>query len=362
MDKKSIQWGLVLLLALSSPRVIAQADSSWQATPQVRIGGFIEVFYAFDFNQPEGSSRQPYLFNHNRHNEVNLNSGIIQMALEHPKYRANLALQAGTYAMDNYAAEPPMLQHIYEANAGFALNKKNTLWIDAGIFESFIGFESVMSLDNLTLTRSLAAENSPYYMTGARLSYDVKKWHISAWVLNGWQRIQREEGSVYPSVGTQVQFRPSEALTLNLSSFAGTDHPDITIAYRIFNNLYADWKISRRIRVIGGFDYGIQQNPGIGGSFRWYAPVLIAQYALSEKWKTAVRAEHYNDLQGVIVTHVEGAGFRSTGISWNVDYTPHPSIACRMEARTIGTDNNLWQNMFVAASIAVKLDHVLKTE
>ena len=351
---------VIMLLVLSSSRVYAQTDSSWHATPQLRIGGFIDVFYVYDFNQPEGNSRQPYLFNHNRHNEVNLNAGIIQVALEHPKYRANLALQAGTYAMDNYAAEPPMLQHIYEANVGLALNQKNTLWLDAGIFESFIGFESVMSLDNLTLTRSLAAENSPYYMTGARLSYNVKKWHISAWILNGWQRIQRVEGSVFPSVGTQVQFRPSEALTINLSSFAGTDNPDITVAYRIFNNLYADWKISRRFRVIGGFDYGIQQNPGIGGSFRWYAPVLIAQFALSERWKTAVRAEHYNDLQGLIITTEQGLGFRSSGFSWNVDYTPHPSIACRMEARTIGADGNLWQNMFVAASVAVKLEHGFK--
>ena len=37
----------------------------------------------------------------------------------------------------------------------------DNLWLDAGIFVSHIGLESANSRDNLTLTRSIMADNSP---------------------------------------------------------------------------------------------------------------------------------------------------------------------------------------------------------
>ncbi len=74
-----------------------------------------------------------FLFNHNRHNELNLNLGLLKLSLNHSKYRANFALQAGTYSNDNYAAEPGLLKNIFEANIGISLTEKNNLWLDAGI-------------------------------------------------------------------------------------------------------------------------------------------------------------------------------------------------------------------------------------
>ena len=69
--------------------------------------------------------------------------------------------------------------------------------ITAGIFTSHIGFESAVSKDCWTLTRSILADNSPYYESGARLTYtsNNNKWLISALALNGWQRIQRPAGN-----------------------------------------------------------------------------------------------------------------------------------------------------------------------
>jgi hypothetical protein len=156
---------LILLFACLSNIVSAQNDSIWQEKPTFNISGFLDVFYVYDFNQSQGAKRQPFLFNHNRHNEFNLNLGFAKLGLEHSKYRANLALQTGTYANDNYSAEPGLLKNIFEANVGLSLNKKNNLWIDAGVFASHIGFESAISTDNWTMTRSLLAENSPYFLS-----------------------------------------------------------------------------------------------------------------------------------------------------------------------------------------------------
>jgi len=140
-----------------------QVYPGWNQKPTVNIYGFVDIYYVYDFNKPVTDYRQSFFYNHNRHNEFNLNLGLIRLQLVHPKYRANLSMQTGTYANDNYAAEPGVLKNIYEAVVGISLNKENNLWLDAGIMGSHLGFESAVSIDNLTLTRSLSAENSCFY-------------------------------------------------------------------------------------------------------------------------------------------------------------------------------------------------------
>lgn len=120
-------------------------------------------------------------------------------------------MAVGSYMNANYAAEEGVLKNIYEANVGVKLSKTKNLWIDAGILPLHIGFESAIGADCFTLTRSMMAENSPYFETGAKLSYsaDNGKWDMAILVLNGWQRMQRVEGNTTPAFGHQLTFRPS---------------------------------------------------------------------------------------------------------------------------------------------------------
>lgn len=354
---------LALILIGSLPST-AQTDSVWQAPPTLRISGFADVFYAFDFGHPPGPERQPFLFNHNRQNEWNINQAIIRLELEHPKYRANLALQTGTYAQDNYAAEPEILRHIFEGNIGISLSGSKYLWLDAGVFPSHIGFESAVSTDNWTLTRSLLAENSPYFETGVRLTYQPdSRWEFAGLLLNGWQRIQRQAGNSLPAFGTQIRFRPNDRLTLNWSSFTGSDDPDENRRIRHFHNFYAQFQCSERIGLIAGFDLGAQQrrkNSSVHDF--WLSPVLIGQYVWNARWKTAVRAEYYQDRSGIMIPTDTENGFATAGMSINVDYSPAPPILCRMEVRYLGSQDEIFQtregladrHLLVAASMAVR--------
>src|SRR5262245_3758518 len=192
------------------------------------VSGYLETYYVYDFNKPADNTRPSFVYAYNRHNEVNLNLGFIKGSYNTDNVRANLALMTGTYANANLAAEPGVLKNIYEANAGVKLSARKNLWVDAGIFTSHIGFESAVGKDCWTLTRSIFADNTPYYEAGAKISYtsDNGKWFLSGLVLNGWQRIQRVSGNSLPSFGTQITFKPSSTVTLNSSSFIGTDKPD----------------------------------------------------------------------------------------------------------------------------------------
>jgi hypothetical protein len=362
--KQIWQFNTTLLLFLLSIQLSAQIDSSWTEKPVVQLSGFADIFYVYDFNQPQGAERQAFLFNHNRHNEFNLNLGFVKFNIEQTKYRANFALQTGTYANDNYAAEPVLLKNIFEANIGISLNDKNNLWLDAGVMPSHLGFESAISMDNMTLTRTLSAESSPYFLTGAKLTYNpTEKWELAALLVNGWQRIQRLEGNSLPSIGTQVIYKPNEKTSLNWSSFIGTDDPDATRRMRYFNNFYGQFQLSKNFSFITGFDVGVQQQSKNSSTYDyWLSPVFIGQLTINEKWKTAFRAEYYQDKTGVIIPRMTENGFQTTGVSLNLDYSPAQNISCRIEARWFNSKDTIFEtstnpsnnNFFIGTSLAIR--------
>lgn len=88
---------MIISFVLPGIELFAQNDSTWHQKPTFNVSGYLDVFYVYDFNQPQGNFRQPFLYNHNRHNEFNLNLGLVKLGVEHARYRANLALQTGTY-------------------------------------------------------------------------------------------------------------------------------------------------------------------------------------------------------------------------------------------------------------------------
>jgi hypothetical protein len=338
----------------------AQPDSLHRPTWQ--LSGYLETFYAYDFNRPGGVSRQDFLFNHNRHHEVNLNLGLIRLSVEDMRYRGAFALQTGTYAADNYAQEPEMLQFIHEAYAGLALNTGSTLWLDMGIFGSHIGFESAIGADNLTLTRSLLAENSPYFLSGARLTWAPSpNWELEALVLNGWQRIQRLPGNSMLSMGTRATYSPRAGITLNWSTFIGTDDPDPTRRMRYFNNLYGQFSIGERWQLIAGIDTGWQQQEKGGSRFhRWMSPVAIVRYQWTDHWAMAGRVEWYDDPHLVIMPG-ENA-FRTGGLTGSLDYSPVPGLVWRMEGRWLLASRPIFDragagvhdNFVMATSVCLK--------
>lgn len=340
------------------------AGNAQDSSSGLTISGYAEAYYSYDFNKPLDNNRPGFIYSHNRHNEFNLNLGFIKASYTQERVRANLALAAGTYMNANYAAEPAVLKNIYEANVGIKLSKKKNFWLDAGIMPSHIGFESAVSKDCWTLTRSLLADNSPYYEAGAKLSYssDNGKWLFSASALNGWQRIKRVDGNSLMSWGTQLQFKPSDKVLLNYSTFIGTDKPDSARLARLFHNFYGVFTLSDQWGITAGFDMGTEEKAFNSSSVNtWYSPVLIVKYSLSNKWTLAVRGEYYSDKNGVIIPTGTQNGFKTTGVSLNVDHSPAKNIWLRLEAKTFKSKDKIFiknanmtdGNTVISSSIAV---------
>lgn len=353
---------LLIIMVLACFKAKAQNDT----TPSpLSFSGYLEVYYIYDFGNPSDHTRPAFIYSHNRHNEVNLNLGFVKAAYGTNNLRANLALMAGTYANANLAAEPGVLKNIFEANAGVKISKNANLWVDAGIFGSHIGFESAIGMDCWNLTRSIMADNSPYYESGAKISYtsDNEKWFVSLLVLNGWQRIQRVDGNNFPAFGHQLTFKPTDKITLNSSSFIGSDTPESTRQMRYFHNFYAIFQLFEKFGLIAGFDIGAQQKSKDSGDYNvWYAPVLIAQFSPTQKIHIAARGEYYSDENQVIIATGTPNGFQTYGYSLNVDFNITDNAMWRIEGRAFSSKDEVFtengnpskNNYFAGTSLAVK--------
>lgn len=334
---------LTALIAFGFGNLHAQSASKSPFT----FSGYADAYYSYDFGKPENHTRPGFLYSYNKSNEVNLNLGMAKVNYSKENIRGNFALMAGTYAQYNMSAEQNLLQNVYEANIGVKISKNHNLWIDAGIMPSHIGFESAIGKDCQTLTRSILAENSPYYEAGVKIGYTSEsgKWYLAGMYLNSWQRIEKVEGNQTPAFGTQVTYKPSDNVTLNWSTYAGNEQPDIDKKWRYFNNFYGQLKVTEKTNITAGFDIGSQQSAKNSNKYdTWFSPVLILQYKPTNKIKLAARGEYYNDEKGVIIATETPNGFKTYGFSANFDYLVSDNVMFRIEARNLSSKDEIFTN------------------
>lgn len=358
MKKSILGAALLVTLATSAQHDSIKTVKQGETKNPFTISGYAEAYYSYDFDKPSGHSRPGFFYNYNRHHEVNVNLAFIKGNYSTERVRANVAFAVGSYMNANYAAEPGTLKNIFEANAGYKLSAKKNLWFDIGIMPSHIGFESAIGKDNWTLTRSLVAENSPYFESGAKLTYgtDNGKLTLSAVALNGWQRITRVERNSLVSLGTQVYYQPTDKVILNYSTFFGTDKPDTARLYRTYHNFYGIFEISPNLGFTAGIDIGTEKlSPNGKGVNTWYTPVCIIRFTPISKWTVALRGEYFNDEQGVIIATQTPNGFRTVGASLNLDYLPLKNVALRFEGRYLDSKDAIFSRDGAAKDNATAL-------
>ena len=317
---------VVLMLVLPGTSWGVEAPAS-----KVTWGGFIDSYYAYDFNNPSQHDRS-FTTQPARHNEFNLNLAYIEAKLAEENVRGRLAIQAGTSVQSNYAGEPtvgtvsgPLLsRHIQEAYAGYRLAEG--LWVDGGIFFSHIGMESFISRDNWTYTRSLVADYSPYYQSGVKFSYQPsQQWGFQFHILNGWQNISENNDS--KSIGTQISYSPSSKWSITYNTLIGKE-----IEFRHFHDAVLKYTVNDdwQMGLQGDLGFQLRSGSAVG---KWYGIALIQRYALTKTVAIAGRAERYFDDRQIIVSTGTANGFQTWGASANLDVQVDPRMVWRTELR-----------------------------
>jgi len=332
----------------SAPPDTTKAAAAADTVPKVAFGAFIDSYYAWDFDRPYDFDRA-YTTQPARHAEFNINLAYLEAKLTAPSFRGRLALQFGTSVQANYAAEPriggisgpSVSQYLQEATAGYKLS--STLWIDGGIFAAHTGYEGWISRDNLTYSRSLMADFSPYYEAGVKLTWTPSTAVTAQFdVLNGWQDISNY--NTPPALGARVDYMVSPVLTLSYDNFIGNVAPDSAIPrVRFYNDWIAQYNPTGRWQFAAVFDLGLQSRTASdAGTATWYGAALIGKYHPTPKVGIVGRVERYADPSRAIVQTNLPATFAVSGASLGVDVDPVPRILWRTEARGLRGDQPVY--------------------
>lgn len=322
-----------------------------------KISGYLEAYYSYDFNLPDNHEKPDFLYNFKRHNEFSLNLALVNLTYEADKVRGNLSLMAGNYSQYNLADEPVWAQMIYEGSVGVLL--KENLWLDVGVMPSHIGFESAIGMDTWHLSRSLLAENSPYFLTGARFTYGLEdNLDLIFWLTNGWQNVQRKAGNQSLGMGFGINYRPMEGVEFNYANYFGNEYPQTLRLNRFFNNFYLQYLVDDWGFTIGA-DYGIEEKLFSTDFNSWFGLTFSLKRNLSERLILATRGEYYSDRKAVILNR----GMRISGFSLNLDYQLTDRSLIRVECRQFSSPENIFErpagklskgNTAVNTSLALK--------
>ena len=328
---------------------------------------YLESYMGHDLLHPSNQLRSSFIFNHKRLNEIGLNAGILGFDYDYRRIKASLSAVQGTYSLYNMAEEPAALASVYEAHFSYQLLRDHELWINVGIMPSNLGFESVLAQKNRMMTRSMLAENSPYYLNAAKLHYTSgnQKWYFEALLSNGWQKMI--DG--YLSAGHTIQFRPNTHWVINSSSFIGqveisplSNSADLRHR-RFFHNFFVQYERAA-FNLTGGFDFGYDQlmaEPDNGGS--WLAGILEFSYQWNEKLHTSVRGEYFFDPNQYVVYNSSNDEFENLGLALNFGYHLHEYILWHIEGRAFQSMNPFYggalasdkQSLYVGTSLTLHL-------
>lgn len=311
---------------------------AYSAIAEVKYGGFLDTYYAYDFNNPSDHERQ-YTTQPVRHNEFNVNLAYAEAVIQKEKTRGRLALQFGQSVIKNTTQEPtrgttsgPEDAKVFqEAYIGKKIGEKT--WVDMGIFLGNIGAESWISKDNWTYSRALNLDYVPYYSSGVRFEHHLNQTEtLQLHILNGWQNMSENNSS--KALGILYKNEINEKLTFTYNNFFGEERiVSNKDRHRGYHNFILRYLYSEKWQFLGAFDFGHQGQQNNTGMDGWMATTFTARRVLNPEQAIAMRTEYYNDPhQSNVVTGTPN-GFEVIGQSVNFDQKLDESTLWRTELR-----------------------------
>lgn len=311
---------------------------------KISFGGYVDAFYGIDFGRNPSGDR-PYGVSFSRTDEVNVNLAYVDVKYSSNNIRARFVPGFGSYMAANYNAEPIQLRNFVEATVGFRLSEKGNIWVDAGVIGSPYTNESAISRDHLMLTRSLAAEYVPYYLSGVKIGAQLSnKVNAYGYLLNGWQNIQ--ETNKQKSVGTQIEYRPTDKILINWNTYLGYEEGLLTPTFRgrQFTDLFIIYNPEGRFSMTACAYVGRQERSDTNAVI-WYNANVIGRYRLDRKLSVAARYELFNDSRGAVSVNTLDAskGLATQSGTVGLTYKLQDYILLRADYRYFWSDQDTYR-------------------
>jgi hypothetical protein len=306
-DANESEAGKVLSDHAAAKKARAEDQATTPAESPWHFGGFADVAYPFDFNHPEN-----HIFRSRsttwKVNRVYLNMAGVYLkkkADEKSRWGIELTAQAGKDSeLFGFSAVAPniggyrFLRHLGPTNVSYLAPIGKGLTVQAGIFSSLIGYDSLYARDNLNYTRPWGAEVTPYFMMGANASYPLSKKLTGAFfVVNGYAHLAHANN--VPSIGGQFAYAATPRVTVKQTVFFGPHQANTSAKFwRSLSDTIVEHKADQ---VTVAFEYIVSsEQVNALGSPRalMMASQLPIRWTINKRWGATVRPEVFWDRNG----------------------------------------------------------------
>ncbi|MCU0417871.1 MAG: porin [Cytophagaceae bacterium] len=294
---------------------------------KLTISGYVDMYYSYNLNNPPHSPGVSFenatrIFDI-KHNEFSL--GLIQTKLAYTTDKSEAVIDL-TYGPNAYLGNFGNVfgtGDLFIKQAYFAYNATDKLKFTVGQFGTHIGYELIDAPLNFNYSLSYLFGNGPFYHTGAKASYMLSdKVGIMAGIVNGWDAMYDFNKS--KSVIAQLYLAPKDGWDVYINyiggnekngwsfptaGFQGTGGTTLPDSIKTGSHLF---DLTTTYQVTDAFKIGLNAAYGTGkldtmnfavdgkmGTATWYGAALYLNYSFSDVVALGLRAEHFNDKDGV---------------------------------------------------------------
>ncbi len=316
-------------------------DAAPADPPLWRLNAFIDVGYLLDFNHPSN-----HLFRNRgttpRVNELDLNMAGVSARKDvstESRWGMELAVHAGEDSKTfGFSSTVPnisganILRHFGRANVSYLAPVGKGLTVQAGIFSSFIGYDSLYAKDNFSYTRPWGADYTPYLMLGVNASYPLtQKLTVVGFLVNGYWHLA--DANPIPSFGGQVAYKATDHWTAKQTILVGPHQSDTSFElWRFLTDTTLEWK---RQPLTVAFEYqAASEKVAIAKQPRatWMAAQLPVHWVMDKRWSVTVRPEVAWDSDGRWTGFPQTVKANTTTLEYRIPYRQASAIL-RLEHR-----------------------------
>jgi hypothetical protein len=350
---------------------LAEGTTRTATRANLTIGGYAEIFYQWNFNEPSNGITHYRGFD-NRHNAFTISNAVVDAAGSIGPVSARIALQVGHTPETYYKSEPPsppcapsalggfctnapgagstnaaVWKYLQQANAAVTFPIGRGLLLEGGIFLSPVGPEGMAVKDQWNWSRSNLFFGLPFYHTGVRLSYPfTSRITVALAVFNGWNSVV--DNNPEKSVAASFNYVITDKLTYQLLYFGGVERAAGAGEGRAWRHLfdtYLGWYPRKWLSLLAHVNAGFE--PNRFGISRWAAGALYARVRPLKWLYLAARGDFF--WEGPTGPPAAAApifwpvGWVSSG-TLTVDARPFDNVSLRVEYRHDHADADLYFN------------------
>ena len=288
-------------------QITSEEQPKQQPDPKWQYGGFVDLAYPLDFNHPAN-----HLFRSRgtafRTDSIWLNMAALYVRKkpsEESRLGVELTAQAGKDdEFFGFSATAPniagfkFLRHLGPTNVSYLAPVGKGLTLQAGIFSSLIGYDSLYAKDNFNYTRPWGADFTPYLMMGANASYPfTKKLAGTFFLINGYWHLARANSA--PNAGGQIAYKLTPRVTLKEAILVGPHQRNTSSEFwRFLTDTIVERKTSK-FTFASEYILSTERVDAPGKSralmMSWQLP---ARWNLNDSWSLSFRPEVFWDRDG----------------------------------------------------------------